>query len=54
VPLPSDPPRRGFGFDLLERMLPHELGGQTKLTLAQGGLLCTITVPLTPRIIVDA
>ncbi|MBK3397835.1 MULTISPECIES: hypothetical protein [Methylobacterium] len=54
MPLPSDPPRRGFGFDLLERMLPHELGGQTKLTLAQGGLLCTITVPLTPRIIVDA
>ncbi|MGE7419023.1 sensor histidine kinase [Methylobacterium tarhaniae] len=48
VPLPSGPPQRGFGFDLLERMLPYELGGQTKLTLVQGGLLCTITVPLTP------
>ncbi|WP_210528749.1 PAS domain-containing protein [Rubellimicrobium arenae] len=38
--------RRGFGTELLERMLPYSLGAQTRVDLRPDGLLCEIELPL--------
>jgi two-component sensor histidine kinase len=37
--------RRGFGLELIEKTLPYELGAQTAVGLAPGGLSCTISFP---------
>lgn len=43
------PQHRGFGQELIERMLPYELGAQTEFALAPGGLRCVIRLPLDDR-----
>jgi two-component sensor histidine kinase len=43
------PRRRGFGQELIERVLPYELGAQTSLTFAPGGVRCEIDLPLNER-----
>ena len=42
--------RRGFGTELIERMLPYELNAEATIELLEDGLRCTIAVPLTPDI----
>ena len=44
--LPSDPGRRGFGTETIERTLRYELGAETILTYPPGGLSCTVRCPL--------
>lgn len=43
------PQRRGFGQELIERVLPYELGARTNLTFAPGGVRCEIELPLNER-----
>jgi chemotaxis family two-component system sensor kinase Cph1 len=44
---PVQPPvRRGFGMELIERSVAHELEGQVVLDYRLEGLSCDITVPL--------
>jgi two-component sensor histidine kinase len=43
------PRRRGFGQELIERVLPYELGARTLLTFAPGGVRCEIDLPLNER-----
>src|SRR5262249_42504969 len=38
----AEPPRRGFGTELIEQGLPYQLGATTALELAPGGLRCAI------------
>lgn len=40
-----EPPRRGFGRELIERGLPYELGASTSLEFLPGGLRATIEIP---------
>jgi hypothetical protein len=42
-------PRRGFGQELIERVLPYELDARTQFTFAPGGLLCAIDLPINDR-----
>jgi two-component system CheB/CheR fusion protein len=49
--LDPSPARRGFGVDLLERALPHELDAITTWTIESDGLFCTIEIPLAGRVI---
>lgn len=46
------PSRVGFGRDLLEHGLPYQLGANTTLEFASGGMRCTIELPLGERIAV--
>jgi two-component system CheB/CheR fusion protein len=41
----------GFGRDLIERGVPHELGGQGRLWTADGTLTCLLEIPLTPNVL---
>lgn len=41
--------RRGFGRELIERVLPYELGATTIFTIAPGGVQCEIDLPLNER-----
>jgi two-component sensor histidine kinase len=43
------PQRRGFGQELIERVLPYELGARTTLNFAPGGVRCEIDLPLNER-----
>lgn len=43
-------PRRGFGAELIERMLPYELHAETSLDLDEDGLRCSISLPLSADI----
>jgi two-component sensor histidine kinase len=43
-------PRRGFGHELIARVLPYELDATTAITFAQGGIRCTIDLPLNGRV----
>jgi PAS domain S-box-containing protein len=43
--------RRGFGTDLLERMLTYELKAKTVQTYEPDGLRCTIELPMTERFV---
>lgn len=43
------PRRRGFGQELIERVLPYELGALTSVTFAPGGVRCEIDLPLNER-----
>lgn len=49
----SAPVHKGFGSRILERGLPHELGGRTHLEYAAEGLICTIDLPAS-RVLLDA
>ncbi len=48
--LSAEPPRRGFGSEVLERSLRYELKAETDLAYERNGLRCTITLPLPPQI----
>ncbi len=50
--LPSTPPHRGFGTEVLERSLRYELKADTELAFEPEGLRCTISLPLPPQITV--
>ena len=41
----TPPSRKGFGSQVLERGLAHELGGAVHLAYLPGGLVCTINIP---------
>ncbi|MBV8925641.1 MAG: PAS domain-containing protein [Bradyrhizobium sp.] len=45
------PQRKGFGSELLERTLAFELKGKTVLAYNGSGLHCTITIPLSRRVV---
>jgi two-component system CheB/CheR fusion protein len=47
----NGPRRQGFGTELLERTLAYELGAVTKLAFEPRGLRCTISLPVTERIV---
>jgi two-component sensor histidine kinase len=38
--------RQGYGTELIERMIPYELNGKSKLEFRSGGVRCVIEVPL--------
>jgi two-component sensor histidine kinase/PAS domain-containing protein len=39
-------PARGFGSEVIERSLPHMLGGAAKLTFERDGVVCRLELPL--------
>jgi two-component sensor histidine kinase len=41
--------RRGFGRELIENVLPYELGATTRFTIAPEGLRCEIDLPINER-----
>jgi two-component system CheB/CheR fusion protein len=47
------PHRKGFGSELLERTLAYELGAKSTLAFRRDGVECTISLPLTDRIVVS-
>ncbi|ACL58661.1 CheR family methyltransferase [Methylobacterium nodulans] len=54
VALSGEPPaHRGFGTELIERMLAYELGGNAALTFRPEGLHCRIAVPANDRVLVS-
>ncbi|TNC72604.1 sensor histidine kinase [Rubellimicrobium roseum] len=44
--VPSDPPRMGYGRELIERALPYQLRAQTRYELDANGLRCSISLPV--------
>ena len=46
------PSRSGFGRELIERALPHELGATTSLEFRGGGVRALIEIPLTEKLAV--
>lgn len=49
----TTPSRRGFGRDLIERLLPYELGAVSRYTLVDGGARCEIDLPINDLTAVD-
>jgi two-component system CheB/CheR fusion protein len=49
-PTVSEPQRRGFGTELLERVLAFELKARTSLAYEPEGLRCAIELPLDARV----
>jgi two-component sensor histidine kinase len=47
VPACAEPTHRGFGRDLIERTVPYELRGASRLSFEPGGAHCVIDIPLT-------
>jgi two-component sensor histidine kinase len=43
------PRRRGFGSELIERLLPYELGAVTRYIIADDGARCEIDLPINER-----
>ncbi|MEJ1961992.1 MAG: HWE histidine kinase domain-containing protein [Gammaproteobacteria bacterium] len=41
------PARRGFGLDLIERTVPYELRGGSRISFEPAGVHCVIDIPLT-------
>ncbi|RVU15142.1 PAS domain S-box protein [Methylobacterium oryzihabitans] len=50
-PVPGPPARRGFGLEVLEERLAHDLDARTILDFARKGLSCRIVLPLTARVV---
>ena len=46
VKMTAAPPLRGFGSELIERVIARELKGEGKMTLLPDGVRCTIEIPL--------
>ncbi len=44
-PVPEDPPR-GFGTDLIEKIVAHELGTPVELDYLPSGVVCILTIPV--------
>ena len=40
------PPRRGFGRELIERVLSYELDAEVDLQFATDGVRCRIVIPM--------
>jgi two-component sensor histidine kinase len=53
VPGCTPPGHRGFGRDLIERTVPYELRGGSRLTFEPGGARCVIDIPLTRDNVVE-
>jgi two-component sensor histidine kinase len=52
--VPMRPPtHRGFGRDLIERTVPYELRGATRLTFEPAGVRCLLDIPLTRDNVVE-
>jgi two-component sensor histidine kinase len=51
-PVVVPPTHRGFGSQVIERGLAHELEGEVNLKYLPGGVVCTIDIPV-PRKVVD-
>jgi two-component system CheB/CheR fusion protein len=52
VKLSSEKPtRRGFGTELIERILAYDLGGEARLEFTSDGLHCIISLPATGALI---
>jgi two-component sensor histidine kinase len=49
VPISDPPTRRGFGTEAIERILPHMLGGESRVEFLADGVACTIRFPLSER-----
>jgi two-component sensor histidine kinase len=47
------PTHRGFGRDLIERTVPYELRGASRLTFEPDGVRCVIDIPLTRDNVVE-
>lgn len=43
---PTMPQRRGFGIELIEGLIPYELGGVGRLTFAADGVQCFLEFPI--------
>jgi two-component sensor histidine kinase len=53
IPLSSDKlKRRGFGTELIERVLSYELGSEVALNFTPDGLYCTIRLPVDDQVFV--
>jgi two-component sensor histidine kinase len=50
-PSVTPPERKGFGSELLERTIAFELKGRTTLAFDPAGFSCTISVPMTRRVV---
>jgi two-component sensor histidine kinase len=48
-PLVTEPDRRGFGMDLIERIVANELRQEVKVEFKPGGVECRILIPLRDR-----
>ena len=48
VSMPPEPPRRGYGRQLIERALTFTLQAKTELTFGADGVSCRIEMPLQP------
>lgn len=48
-PLVTEPGRRGFGMDLIERIVANELRQEVKVEFNSGGVECRILIPLRDR-----
>lgn len=53
VTCPDGPTHGGFGRDLIERTVPYELRGASRLVLGAGGARCVIDIPLTRDNVVE-
>lgn len=49
----TSPTRRGFGRELIERVLPYELKAVTRFTIAPDGARCEVDLPINERTIVS-
>ncbi|MXQ14141.1 sensor histidine kinase [Microvirga makkahensis] len=47
------PTRRGFGTELIERILAYDLGGEANLEFTPDGLHCTISLPATGDLVLE-
>jgi two-component system, chemotaxis family, CheB/CheR fusion protein len=50
-PPASEPDRKGFGMQLIERELQHALGGDLTMEYAASGLTAVIVIPLNPDLL---
>jgi two-component system CheB/CheR fusion protein len=48
----DNPPKRGFGTELIERGVRFELEGETEIGVADGGLHSRIVIPVNPQHII--
>ena len=45
------PLREGYGREMIEQALPYQLGAKTELEFRGGGIRCSISVPLSARVV---
>jgi PAS domain S-box-containing protein len=49
-PAPRQPAHKGFGLQLLEKILPADFNGRSKVRFLSSGLLCQVDLPMSPQI----